>query len=443
VQPEDLQHPTLAPPTRKPIPLWRRPSVVALVAAAAAVAVAVPIVSQDHHTTDQPLTFDHRWPPSPRHPQPSQKLSERLSGDVDGDGSSDQIRVSRHTLTVTLAAEPGRPLTAKVYRARGLVGLADLGTAGNAVLVAVHDLKTGDEWWAFTLRDGRLKYVQFKDGLEAGSISVVPGYRTSWITADGVAMTGKLDPVQNGERHLAVLASRAEVRNGSPVITPVGRWCWDVVTQQVPAPCAPGVDNAYDPGPRGSLPALLPLFSATEHGASETDGWREGSTFLRTEEGPVHEDSPFKQQYVVQGTIDGHDVSAPAGLSFPNLVQTFVDLGHGVRGIAITDDGLGVWHLLSFVDGRLVPLAAPEGDFTLHPGVISVADGKVFDVAQTWISPDKQVFTRLQTGGAGQFQLYQWQVTDGSGTKLEPLDRGQVCIDDYWGTYGTCTSQPN
>jgi len=55
-----------------------------------------------------------------------------------------------------------------------------------------------------------------------------------------------------------------------------------------------------------------------------------------------------------------------------------------------------------------------------------------------WIGPDGQVFTSLQTGGPGQDELCEWQVTDGSGTELTAVDLGRLCMDDYWGNYGTC-----
>jgi hypothetical protein len=269
---------------------------------------------------------------------------------------------------------------------------------------------------------------------------IAPGYWTSWLTSEGVAMVGRLDPVQQGERHLAVLASRVEGHSGRrPVITQVGRWCWDVVAQQTPVPCAPGVDNAYDPGPHGSLPRLLPRYSASQHSIDTINGWRTKDVSLEVVEGPVKEKSVFKQLYVVKGTIEGHDVSASVGPSFPNLVTRFVDLGHGVRGLAVANSP-ETWTLLSFVDGRLVTLAAPRGENSLHPGVLALLHRGKVEHAETWIGPDGQVFTSLQTGGLGQDELIRWQVTDSSGTRLEPVDLGRVCIDDYQGTYGTCTS---
>ncbi len=442
VQPEDIEHPRLRPAAQKSP--WRRPAVVGLAAAAAAAVavgvIVVPLTSHDGSTVHQPLQINHHWPPSPDHPQPSQKLSDRLSGDVDGDGSPDQVRLSGSTLTVTLAADPGRPLSALVDHARGLAGLAGVGGAGRAVFVATDGLVQGHEWQAMAIRNGHLKFVPLQEGPTEGSISVVPGYRTSWLTPDGVAMTGTLDPVQNGERHLAVQVSRVEGRGDRSVITPVGRWCWDVVTQQTPAPCAPGVDNAYDPGPHGSLPALLPRVDINDS-ISPSQTWQGDGVSLRLEEDPEHARPELHQVYDVVGTIDGHDVSARAGVFNPLLYKAFLDLGHGVRGLAVTSGPEPTWHILALVDGHLVPVAAPRGTYRLHPGVQSVLYRGKGQFAQTWIGPDGRLFTSVQTGGVGQDELIQWQVADSSGTKLEPVDLGRMCMDEFWGTYGTCTSR--
>ncbi len=436
VQPEDLQHHSLQ--RTRSTPLWRRPVVIALVAAAAVAAIVVPLALRGDNTTEQPLKLSHHWPPAPHHGQPTQKLTDHLTGDVDGDGIADQIRESGHTLTVTLAADPAHPLTQSNAHLGGLVGLADIGGGGQAILESVHDLTDGVEWQAIALRNGHLRLVLLHRPREASSLAVVPGYWTSWLTPQGVAMTGQLDPMQKGERHLAVLASRVEARAGRSVVSPVGRWCWDVVTQDVPAPCPDGVDNAFDPGSHGSLPALLPRFSE-QRTADRYNAWQQGSTSLRLVKDPEHAQSVFHQVFDVLGTIDGHDVSARAGVFGPTLFKTFVDLGHGVRGLAV--DNIGAeqsWTLLSFVDGKLVRLPISGGLHGLHPGTQVVPYRGKGQVGVTWIGPDGQVFTSLQTGGPGQDELFEWQVTDGSGTELTAVDLGRLCMDDYWGTYGTC-----
>ena len=75
----------------------------------------------------------------------------------------------------------------------------------------------------------------------------------------------------------------------------------------------------------------------------------------------------------------------------------------------------------------------------LHPGAYAVIDHGKGHPADTWVGPDGQVFTSVQIGSIGQDELYRWQVTDDSGTTLEAVDLGPLCIDDFWGPYGTCT----
>ncbi len=435
VQPEEIGH--AAPQPRTPTPLWRRPAVVALVAAAAVAAVAVPVLLLGGHGDHRPVPSDRFPVPSHRFPVPTPDVAHSLSGDVDGDGHPDRIRESGHTLTVTLAADPSHPLTQSDRHLVGLAGLADVGSVGQGILTVRSDVSPN--WGIEGLRNGRLHVIAQSSsiGNEGAGLGVAPGLVTSWITPAGVPMSGLLDPMQHGARHLAVRASRFVPRHGSLAAVDVGTWCWDVVAQHVPAPCSDGVDNAFDPGPHGSLPALLPRVSSEDY-ADEVHGWHEGSTALDVVEGAVKVSSFLQQGYDVRGTIDGHEVSAPAGFATPTLVKKYVDLGHGVRGIAVIDNSKSTWNLLAFVDGRLVPLSV-SGEVLPTTDLGLVLDGKVRR-AETWMGPDGQVFTRVQTGGPGQFHVYEWQVTDSSGTRLEPVDVGTACIDDFWGTYGTCSS---
>jgi hypothetical protein len=434
VHSDELHH--VLPPASAPARLRRRPAVVALVAAACVVAVVVPLASRDHHTTEQPLELDHRWPPAPDHQVPDVTLTDQLSGDVDGDGLPDRIRVSGQTLTVTLAADPGHPLTRSTPDLQGLVGLAAVGGPGQAVVESIGDLVQGASWETVALRRGELERVPVHQDGGAARVSVVPGAATSWITPQGVLMTGALDPMQEGARHLAVRVSRVDARPGHPVLTPVGRWCWDVVDQPVPVPCPSGVDDAYDPGPHGSLPTLLPWFD-TARRTTTYDAWQDGSTSLHMEEGPVHTTSVFKQAFDVVGTIDGHHVSAPAGVFDPGVLETFVDLGHGVRGLVVLNDASS-WKILSFVDDRLVTVSVTASS-GVRPGATGVLDEQgAGHPVDTWIGPQGDLFSTVQTGGIGQDELIRWQVTDGSGSTLVADDLGPVCIDRYWGTYGTC-----
>jgi hypothetical protein len=122
------------------------------------------------------------------------------------------------------------------------------------------------------------------------------------------------------------------------------------------------------------------------------------------------------------------------------LFETYVDLGHGVRGLAVADDGSATWNLLALTDQGLVPVsvAGGHGPDSLHPGTLGLlVDGKARN-ADTWIAGGR-VFTRLETGETGRYRTFEWQVTDASATKLAAVDLGTVCLDDYWAIYGTCS----
>jgi hypothetical protein len=438
VQPEDLRHLALPQPESL---RWRRPAVIALVAAAVA-AVVVPLVLKGNHSPDHhPLPSDH-------FPMPTPTPTKTLSGDVDGDGRPDRVRVSGHTLTVTLAADPAHPLTQSIKHLVGLAGLAHVGTPGLGIL-SVQSNGPGVIWGITGLRNGKLGVLSQNFGEptvghpQGTDLSVVPGNAFSWITPTGVPMSGLLDPMQRGQQKLAVRVTRFAPKHGDLAASATVDWCWDVVTQKVPAPCPAGVTDVFDPGPHASLPALLPKFSSTGFRMAG-DVWQDGATSLTLVKGPVHTRSILKQVYDVKGTIDGREVSAPAGYGLPRLLTTFVDLGHGVRGLAVIDDSKATWNLLAVAGGGLEPLVAEDpsngarGTSYLHPGTHAVfVDGKP-RTADTWIGPDGVVFTRVETDRVGHFQLYEWQVADSPATKLEPVDLGTVCIDDFQATYGTC-----
>jgi hypothetical protein len=437
VQPEDLRHQSPQPPT--PTPIWRRPAVVGLVAAACIVAVVVPLASRHGHAEDQPtvhvpLPVNKDVLPQGPFSAPVPKLTDRLTGDVDGDGRPDEIRADRENLSVTLAADPTHPISEQLSDLRGLAGLSPTRGPAQAIVVSTAALVNGDAWLVVALRHGKLVVLaqgetatlKGRGGLTAGR-DVAQGYGTSWLTPGGVLMSGVLNPMQHGQRRLAVYVTRTDVGTKHLLETRLGRWCWDVATQQVPAPCADGEDNAFDPGPQGGLPTLLPRFNTQRVMFTNNDTWENGTVSLHMEEAPVHAKEAFDQVYDLVGTIHGDPVRAPAGVFTPTLLKTFVDLGHGVHGLAVENarDGSG-WNLLPYVDHSLVPTRVNSN---LLPG----------DLYQTWVAGGK-AFTRVPHGTVGHYELYRWEVTDASGRQVVPVDLGEVCMDDFEDTYGNCQS---
>jgi hypothetical protein len=440
VQPEDLRH--LSLPTAAATPIWRRPPLVALAAAAAVAVVAVPLVLKGDHGVDHPLPATRLLIPS-----------ASLSGDVDGDGRPDRIGATDGRLTLRLAARPARPLSTRVSHLGGLLGFVDIGAQDRGIVVATSQRTLKGRGWAvYSLVRGELRPVSVHSGPSGAlpfddGLVEYPGRAITWQTPDGVLMTGALDPAQDGERHVAVQVSRSVPAGGGLLQRPVGTWCWDSTTQQAPAPCPDGVSYAFDPGSRGSLPRLLPAANPGWIGGvgSGHDSWQDGGTRLRIVKGQPITASHSDQTYDVVGTVDGQQVRARIGKARALLYTTYVDLGHGVRGLVANDTPSTTWNLLALTDHGLIPVALESptndagGQFSLHPGTLLVRVGGQLHPAVTWIAGGK-VFTRVATNDFGRFETYEWQVTDSSGTTLEPVGLGTVCIDDYAVSYGSCPS---
>jgi hypothetical protein len=376
-----------------------------------------------------------------------------MSLDIDGDGRPDRLHASGRTLTVRLADDPTHPLTAVVRRLAGFVGSVATGASTPAVVVATRNTPPSQRnWTAYRIADGKLVAVTVKAGTlaTAGGDGIVSyGTRAlSWVTRGGRLMTAVQDPSQAGQRRLLVRVESFVPDRGALRREIVGRWCWDTVSQSLPAPCPTGVSYQFDPGPHGGLPTLLPITHPALLGPGVSRTWHSAGARLRVVEGPHHVKDHFHQAYDVVGTIDGRHVSARIGVGNAFLYKTYVDLGHGVRGLVAPAYEGGPWTILSVTDlglMRALPVGPRHGadqDEYLHPGTLglSTAQGAPRQAA-TWIA-DGKVFTRVETGTFGRYRTYEWQVGDTSNapsSALQPVDLGLVCMDDFQSTYGTCS----
>ncbi|MEZ0577960.1 hypothetical protein [Nocardioides sp. MH1] len=176
VRPEELRPTT---PVVDPPPAWRRPGPLLLVAAAAALVVAVPVTlmtvrggddevpDATDTTTSAPLPT-HWWE---RHPDglPDAWAQDQgveagtwLDGDLDGDGTSDQVRLSGSEGSVSLQLEAGgRSLTTPVVGPVSKVGPLTTIEGSDTVVIPVAESEgaagtTYTTWHLYLVRDGQV-----------------------------------------------------------------------------------------------------------------------------------------------------------------------------------------------------------------------------------------------------------------------------------------------
>jgi hypothetical protein len=407
----------------------RRRTAIAGTAVACVVAVSVPFV----------LGRGHRDVTPPRGPtlpaEPAQPRGE-LHGDVDGDGTDDTVALTRAgRLRVALGS--GTTVGHRVPGGRPVLeGLADVGASG-LVVVTSHrgrDLP-GRHWSTWRVADGHLARVAVSG---RSPIGTVPDQATAWI-ADGTLYDGALDPLQHGQDRVVVLARSWASVDGRLSATGAGVRCWDRTVAGPPVSCAPGQEWAYDAGPHGTLPALLPADAGRRAGSNGVifdngDSW---SLRTATSGGPV--ESP-DVDLVFTGRGTTQILRVPPGW-VPSMFRSPVRLADGAAAVLLSQEGgdSDTWRLFTFAAGRVQqvethgPLAL-GGGFT-HDGATAYL---------SWMSADGDLFTRLGTGTPGHYRVYAWE-PDGAGPTgapvLEARDLGMVCLDETLGTYGTCPGQ--
>lgn len=405
----------------------RRTAIIAGVVGACAVAIAAPFT----------LRAGGGHSPAPAVPSPatSPHLPQgAVTGDVDGDGTPDVVRLSRGgLLRVDLGS--GRIVRRLLSDDPVLEGLARVDRQGLAIVTSTRagDDTAGRDWAVRRVVDAHLTTVRFAGHVVIGAR---PGFETAWIGADLRLHDGALDVLQRRADHVAVLARTWTVSHGRLAEARDGIWCWDRSGPALPAPCAPGQDWRYDVGPRGDLPALLPDAGTREAGGTgvtTADGYT-WSLHRGTPPGPP--EYPHVD-LVVAGHGSSQTVAVPAGWA-PELVRKPVRVGVLTDGVLVRQEGgdSDTWGVYVRWAGRVQRLET-RGPVPLGGGFTRTGATAYL----SWMSADGSLYTRVGTAHPGHVHVYAWLPTGASASTapvLEAQDLGVVCLDETWGTYGTC-----
>lgn len=406
----------------------RRTAIIAGVAGACALAIAAPFAVRGGR--------DH--PPVPAAPPPSSSHLPRgaVTGDVDGDGTPDVVRLSPGgRLRVELG--PDRTVLRLLPDNPVLEGLARIDDQGLAIVTSTRaaDGTTGRDWTVRRVVDAALTPVRFAGHTAIGSR---PGSETAWIGPDLRLHDGALDDLQRGADHVAVLARTWTLRHGRLADEPDGVWCWDRAGSAPPAACAPGQDWRYDVGPRGDLPPLLPDAGRPRTGGSGvTTG--DGYTWtLRRGTPPGAPESPH-YRLVVTGHGDAQAVAVPPGWA-PAMLRRPVRIGDLTDGVLLSQEGgdSDTWGVYVRWAGRVQRLQT-RGPIALGGGFTRTGTTAYL----SWTTADGSLYTRVGTPHPGRYHVFAWVPTGATASTapvLEAQDLGIVCLDETWGTYGTCRS---
>lgn len=429
VRPEDLR--PVPPPAAFGAPTWRRSAVYVAAAAAVTAAVGIPLWSRLEGSDD-------------RGPKPDQPPV--ASRDVDGDGRPDRASLATDgTLTVRLATEES--LSWSFPRGTELIGLADIGGAGAAVVTAGPQhgqLGTRDISVLQRIAQGGSRGILAKVE-QVGLPPQIGETFTTWI-ADGVLYSGSWEEGAGQQVRLRTASYFLDPNTGElgPVTQP--DWCWDRATEPDPRPCAGNDEFAPPVGGQASLPALFPESSAQYlyHGQvwlSDIDG--DGTTDVVRLAGKVTRDSAKVTDGQVHLIVDdgsgGWDVPLPGG-ALPALSRELVLVGPVTpRGaiVVVGGNSVGVTYTLYDArDGRQITVPAHSG-VPMFSGVPIGGDAEY----TTWIA-GRRLYTRLATGDPLRYQVWRWRVVDQlGGPAVVPDPLGTVCIDTSADPYryGDCS----
>jgi len=357
-------------------------------------------------------------------------VGDVLTGDVDGGGVPDTVTVSRGS-RLLLSLDAGQTVHRPVPHHTRLVGLADVGTPGLAVVTSERG-HPGRHLTVWTLQAGALAPLRTQ---HAALLADEPDLSVAWVS-DHTLYDGVLDPLQSGADRVVVVSRAWHLRRGVLTPTGVGVRCWDRAAGTPPAPCPGGRSYAYDAGPRGDLPPLLPAIPRAGAGdtgvvTSNHDRW-----VLHRATPPGPQDAA-RYDLVLSGRGATRTVRIEAGWP-PTLAATPVSVGELTDGVLVSQEGgdSDTWRV--FVDwaGGIVELAT-EGPIPLGGGFASGGDAAYL----SWQAADGRLYTRLGTTTPGRFRVWAWQPT-GATASIPPTlvaERlGIVCIDETLQTYGTC-----
>lgn len=380
-----------------------------VLAAAALVAVAAAVAVLVHGSRSGA-------PPAASHPG--------LTGDVDGDGRPDRVWLGRgDVLVVELGS--GGAVRQLLEDGPHLEALVDVGASGQGI--ATSSGPHGRDWEVWGLRGRRLVRLHTRGLLEAQR-----GSGLVWAAGHGL-YTGMLDPLQDGRRRVALVARRWTLSQGRLSSHADGLRCWVRGAAPAPTTCGPHRHWAYDAGPHGRLPSLLPeaarpRSTTRAHVVSGADTWS-----LR----PTSRVRLGVRRFALLDRHHAHVLRRLVPLNFsPVMFRRPVHLGRAAHGVLLSQEGgdLDSWHVYARWDGRIRQLPT-RGPVRLGGGFLETGDTAYL----SWTTPAGRLFTRVGTPRPGHFRVYAWRAGLGpAGPYLHAVSLGTVCIDDLLGTYGTC-----
>jgi hypothetical protein len=341
----------------------------------------------------------------------------QLTGDLDGDGRDDTVALADDgTLAVRLAG-PTQPEPVDVGAGARLLGLADVGGGGLAVVVRRGERHGPTQ--VVALREGQVVRLRTADraSLTASRFQAV------WVDGSHRLLSGAVG--SPGARRTAVYAQRWELDPARLAPSPAGEMCWDRDRDRGPQSCAQGEDYGPHVGSPQGLPALFPAAEGSV-GLGSPVALPDGST-ARLRGHPRPEQAPGDVRLVVDHGATHASGVVPAGWTPTLLTQPVAgadgDSGDGGDGLVVSQEGgdSDTWTVYVRRGGALEPATVASG---VQLGGGFTADG--MHARLSWLTPRGAMFTRVGLDRENHFRVYRWTL---AGTVLRAHDLGEVCLD--------------